>query len=117
MDVTEEHGGRLWVDSEPGMGAAFHLVLPLDPRARQATQRIVVVDDPDTAGQFLLEMGEKLPSRPEVVRLGDPEELRRWWASERGGLLVVGIEGSGLERILARMGTSAGSGDESSPRE
>jgi two-component system CheB/CheR fusion protein len=26
--IAETHGGRVWVDSEPGKGAGFHLTLP-----------------------------------------------------------------------------------------
>ncbi|MGF1507245.1 MAG: sensor histidine kinase, partial [Anaerolineae bacterium] len=30
--LAEAHGGRLWVESTPGAGAAFHVRLPLTPR-------------------------------------------------------------------------------------
>ena len=26
--IAETHGGRVWVESEPGAGSAFHVVLP-----------------------------------------------------------------------------------------
>jgi signal transduction histidine kinase len=29
--VVEAHGGRVWVQSAPGKGAAFHVVLPTVP--------------------------------------------------------------------------------------
>jgi signal transduction histidine kinase len=31
-DVVDAHKGKIWVESEPGMGTTFHLRFPLDPR-------------------------------------------------------------------------------------
>jgi signal transduction histidine kinase len=31
-DVVDAHHGKIWVESEPGIGTSFHLQLPLDPR-------------------------------------------------------------------------------------
>ena len=30
-DVVDAHKGKIWVESEPGVGTTFHLRLPLDP--------------------------------------------------------------------------------------
>jgi len=43
--VIQRHGGRIWVESQPGQGSRFYVELPLAPAARPHEQA------PDTAGQ------------------------------------------------------------------
>ncbi|MBK5282667.1 MAG: GAF domain-containing sensor histidine kinase [Nitrospiraceae bacterium] len=35
-DVVDAHKGKIWVESQPGIGTTFHLRFPLDPRTPQA---------------------------------------------------------------------------------
>jgi PAS domain S-box-containing protein len=54
-EITERHGGRLWFDSTPGQGTAFHIDLPLSQALERASEDdgagrlLVCEDDPDAA--------------------------------------------------------------------
>jgi PAS domain S-box-containing protein len=54
-EITERHGGRLWFDSTPGQGTAFHIDLPLSEVFESTMdgdglgRLLVCEDDPDAA--------------------------------------------------------------------
>jgi PAS domain S-box-containing protein len=54
-EITERHGGRLWFESAPGEGTAFHIDLPLSETLESADagdgagRLLVCEDDPDAA--------------------------------------------------------------------
>jgi PAS domain S-box-containing protein len=55
-EIAERHGGRLWFESPPQGGAAFHLELPALPEVTaqvSATDRILLVEDEPAAAALL----------------------------------------------------------------
>jgi PAS domain S-box-containing protein len=54
-EITEHHGGRLWFDTAPGKGTAFHIDLPMSEvlesvaEGAGAGRLLVCEDDPDAA--------------------------------------------------------------------
>jgi len=83
--LTELHSGRVWVESEPGQGSCFHVVLPLEPGAAvdgEADEEepaaageglpplVLVVEDNLAAATLLSSMLRRAGYRAHVVRDG-----------------------------------------------
>lgn len=58
-EIAERHGGRLWFESAEGEGAAFHLDLPLDHDAGDASPpagRLLICEDDPAVAEVLVDM-------------------------------------------------------------
>jgi signal transduction histidine kinase/CheY-like chemotaxis protein len=92
--LTELQGGRIWVDSEPGVGSTFHVIVPIAPLPAEET-----VEEPpatiDLSGEIenlLSQSQDFVPESPIILVVEDDEEVinlyRRYLSRE--GYEVLG---------------------------
>ena len=109
--IVSEHGGRIWVQSEPGQGAAFHVNIPITtagaspvhaaaarPETAGLRTRVLVVDDEPSIRALLTVLLQK--QGHEVDAVADGETAIKSVASRRYGVILLDVrmpDMSGLE--------------------
>jgi CheY-like chemotaxis protein len=112
--IVSEHGGRIWVQSEPGRGCAFHVLIPIvsgDGAAaggievREQTAglrtRILIVDDEPSIRALLTVLLQK--QGHEVDAVADGRAAVEKVAARRYGVILLDVrmpDMSGLEVFL-----------------
>lgn len=74
-EIVELHGGRVWMESEPGRGSIFHVVIPVDQSGTSRKRRVLLVSsDMELDGLFKDALEEKTFEVSGVTRGKDLNE-------------------------------------------
>ncbi|MDZ4700495.1 MAG: PAS domain S-box protein [Rhodothermales bacterium] len=102
--LAELMDGRIWVESEPGIGSVFHVALILEvevvqhvvykpeaPAVSDSSVQVLIVDDDDISRQRLQRQAESWGMT--VLDTGSPIEALKWIdEGERFGAVVVDLK-------------------------
>lgn len=98
--IAAEHQGELLLESTPGQGSSFHLILPVDPRARTVRAVLQVISDPAQTERLIQELRDRTHGAIAVNQPEDIEALARTLLSSGGQVVLAGALESSLEQLL-----------------